>query len=145
MKPAKTVSVTCACGAKFDREVKRGRPQVWCPKCVATPFYERTVKGSVIESVVSLEASENPAVPERIVNENDRLDNVREEIEAGMALLNLNHKDRYAALVATGMSILDASGKAGAELLTATQNLYAELAPKFYSPGREIDDQPLGS
>lgn len=42
-KPIKTVATTCQCGAKFDREVKRGRPQVWCPTCLAIPFYERTV------------------------------------------------------------------------------------------------------
>lgn len=133
-KPVKTVTATCTCGASFQREVKRGRPQKWCPTCVEVPFYERTALPNGGATEASVEAA-----PERIVNENDRLDSVRTEIEAGMALINLDHKARYAALVAGGMGTMDAAEKAQAETLSATQNLYAEWSPKWYTPGREIE------
>lgn len=137
-KPVKTVSATCACGARFDREVKRGRPQVWCPKCVAIPFYERTAKGVVTSNLVSVSVDvDTETEPTRVVNENDRLDAVRSDIEAGMVLINLEHKTRFAALVAGGLSPFDAGTKAQAETLAATQNLYAMLASKWYTPGRE--------
>lgn len=136
-KPVKTVSATCACGASFTREVKRGRPQVWCPSCVLVPFYERTA-GSAIPTVAAI--VEAVGTTERIPNENDRLDHVREAIDLGMAEINLNHKARFAALVASGLSPFDAATKAQAETLAATQNLYALQAPKFYTPGRETED-----
>lgn len=144
-KPVRTVNVVCACGATFTREVKRGRPQVWCPACVAVPFYERNCHPVVVNGETFLVGNEAAApveapAAERIVNENDMLDAVRVEIEAGMAEINMAHKVRFAALVATGMLPMDAAAKAQAETLAATQNHYARLAPSKYKPGREAED-----
>lgn len=142
-KPVKTVSVKCACGASFTREVKRGRPQVWCPTCVSVPFYERNstpVVGADGETyLVGNEAAEEIA-PERISNENDDLDAVRVDIEAGMVAINADHKTLFASLIAGGMPVMDAADRAQAVTLTATQNLYALHAPSKYKPGREITE-----
>lgn len=144
-KPVKTVSVTCACGVSFTREVKRGRPQVWCAACLLVPFYERTFVCTVPVVSLALEATLReaeglPPMPERIVNENDRLDDVRAEIEAAMVLINADHKVRFEALVAGGVDRWAASAKAQADTLAATQNLYAQYGPKWYTPGREIEE-----
>lgn len=37
----RTVTATCPCGQSFQREVKRGRPQVWCNGCRTVAFYDR--------------------------------------------------------------------------------------------------------
>ncbi len=37
----RTVQATCRCGNTFAREVKRGRPQMWCPSCRKAPFQKR--------------------------------------------------------------------------------------------------------
>jgi hypothetical protein len=41
---ANTVSVTCPCGSKFEREVKRGRPAQWCVECRKLPMAQRVAK-----------------------------------------------------------------------------------------------------
>lgn len=135
-KPVKLVSATCACGVTFVREVKRGRPQIWCPTCLLIPFYERNTKPATARDT----AVEEHFVAERIVNENDRLDDVRADVEAGMALINADHKVRFEALVAGGVDRWTASAKAQADTLAATQNLYAQFGPKWYTPGREIEE-----
>jgi len=98
---SKFVTVTCQCGNQFDREVKRGRPQVWCPSCVETPFYERVraeapvVVNAAGEEVVKSDATLRP---------NDPLGQFRDDIEAGVAEINADHKVRFAALVAGGLT-----------------------------------------
>lgn len=104
-KPVRFVSATCACGASFDREVKRGRPQKWCPDCVAVPFYERTA-APVAEAPVDADGTPVPAKP---VNQWDDLDHVRDDIEAAMVIVNAEHKIRYADLVARGIDPLEAA------------------------------------
>lgn len=79
-KPVRTVSATCACGASFSREVKRGRPQVWCPSCIEVPFAKRVVAPAVAaETVTDAEGVE------RVVNQWDAHDAVRSIIEANVA------------------------------------------------------------
>lgn len=94
-KPVRTVSAVCACGASFDREVKRGRPQKWCPTCVAVPFYER--------QTVEVVAVVGEHVAEKVTSEWDDLAHVRDDIEAAMAIVNADHKARFASLVETGV------------------------------------------
>lgn len=73
----RTVKATCACGASFEREVKRGRPQVWCPSCLGIPFAKREHPVVVTEEGVVTDA-----VVAKPINENDPLGNVREQLEA---------------------------------------------------------------
>jgi hypothetical protein len=125
-KPVKTVQATCACGATFTREVKRGRPQVWCPACVAIPFYERTA--APVAPVAPVADVPAEAATERIVNENDPLDAVRVEVEAGMALINLDHKARYAAfLAAGGTPLTPEADRISAETFAQTTALYGQF------------------
>lgn len=122
----KFITVSCACGATFKREVKRGRPQVWCPGCVSTPFTQRVAKSAAPAAV---EAVEVEVAPDRIVNENDPLDAVRAEIEAGMVEINLNHKARFAALLAEGGPFtdpMDIAVRVQAETFAATTELYGQ-------------------
>jgi hypothetical protein len=84
-KPVKYVTAKCACGASFQREVKRGRPQVWCPQCQAVPFYER-VQAKAAEPVAEAGEAEVPAV-EKPRRPFDSYGHVRDEIEAQVAAL----------------------------------------------------------
>jgi hypothetical protein len=84
-KPTKYVTANCACGASFQREVKRGRPQVWCPKCQAVPFYER-VQGQAAAPVAQAGEAEVPAAP-KPKRPFDSYGAVRDEIEAQVATL----------------------------------------------------------
>lgn len=93
----RTTSATCACGASFDREIKRGRPQVWCPACVEVPFYDRVKVVALVD-----EAGEAIVVVAKPVSENDPLGHVRELVEAEVAEVNADHKARFAAAVAGG-------------------------------------------
>lgn len=126
-KPTKTVPATCACGASFQREVKRGRPQVWCPKCREVSFYERPAchAGHDVSFPV-VESGTVETVSERIVNQNDPLDAVRAEVEAGMALINVEHKVRFAAMLAEGGDPMDVAVRAQAETFAATTELYGQ-------------------
>lgn len=131
----KTVPAICVCGVAFTREVKRGRPQVWCSTCLTVPFYERTNK-VVNETTIVVEDE----VPDRIHNENDALDAVRPEIEARMALLNLEAREASkAAIEAFGVYSPEHLAVSAANL-RAVQDLYAELAPAKYKPGREFSE-----
>lgn len=119
-KPVRFVTATCACGASFDREVKRGRPQKWCPDCVAVPFYERTAAPAV-------EAVEGaPVVADKPVNQWDDLDQVRDLIEAEMVIVNADHKARYGALVSAGVDVLVASEQVEDQLREEIQAVYTK-------------------
>lgn len=94
----RTVSATCACGAVFTREAKRGRPQVWCPACIIVPFYDR------VRVQVANTTSEAGVVSEtKPVNENDPLSNVREQLNAEVIEADARYSARYAAFVAAGV------------------------------------------
>jgi len=118
------VTATCKCGNQFDREVKRGRPQIWCPACVLVPFYDRT---AVVVPVVLSATGEVVVVPDRIVNINDPLDAVRAEIEVEIAEINAEHKQFFADLVEAGMDPYEAGpvvSAASAARMTATYAKY---------------------
>lgn len=123
-KPVKTVQATCACGAVFTREVKRGRPQVWCPACAVVPFYERVNERAIAETAANLGEMLEGLKPERIVNENDPLDHVRVEIEAAVAAIYEASLPVYHARVAEGMEPWDAGSLRGQEDLAALKELY---------------------
>jgi thiol-disulfide isomerase/thioredoxin len=74
------VSVVCPCGEGFEREVKRGRPAIWCPPCREIPMAKRV-------SVPFTQAAEDgEPVEDRVVNPNDKYDGpVRDGIEANVA------------------------------------------------------------
>lgn len=118
-KSPRFVTATCACGASFEREVKRGRPQKWCPACVEVPFYERS-------SAPVAEAVEGEAPAERPGSEHDVLRDVREFIEAEMAVVNAEHKERYAALVASGVDRYVAADRIEDQLREEIQAVYAK-------------------
>lgn len=100
------------------------------------PFYERTA-GTVPVVAAIVEAMDTV---ERIPNENDVLDAVRPEIEARMALLNLEAKEASkAAIEAFGVYSNEHLAVSAANL-RAIHNLYAELAPNKYKPGREFSE-----
>ena len=99
-RPARTVSAVCACGASFEREVKRGRPQVWCPACIDVPFAQRT-------HVVAPTATTDDGVTtvtDRIKNDNDPLDAFRVTLEAEVAAVYADHKSDYASYISQGHS-----------------------------------------
>jgi len=123
-KPVKFVTAHCQCGASFQREVKRGRPQIWCPACVAVPFYER-VKAEVVVS----ETGETVAVvkADPALRPNDVLGAVRDEIEAGMVEINANHRVQFEALVAAGSDRHAAAAIVQADTHQATLALYAKF------------------
>lgn len=118
------VTATCKCGNQFDREVKRGRPQIWCPACALVPFYDRA---AVVVPVVLSATGEVVVVPDRIVNINDPLDAVRAEIEAEIAEINAEHRQFFADLVEAGMDPYEAGpvvSAASAARMTATYAKY---------------------
>lgn len=118
------VTATCKCGNQFDREVKRGRPQIWCPTCALVPFYDRA---AVAVPVVLSATGEVVVVPDRIVNANDPLDAVRAEIEVEIAEINAEHKQFFADLVDGGMDPYEAGpivSAASAARMTATYAKY---------------------
>lgn len=132
---SKFVKATCPCGSSFDREVKRGRPQVWCPACVAVPFYERTAQpvAPVATVAVEVEGVESP----KAVNKHDRLREVRGEIEAAMEVINAGHKIRFAELVTAGMSPMDAGSQAAKEAHALTIEMYEPHRAKYRSDNAE--------
>lgn len=77
----RTVSATCQCGTSFTREVKRGRPQVWCPACMAIPFAKRITAPVAVKPEIVTEADGT----ERPVNQWDVHDAIRVTIEANVA------------------------------------------------------------
>ncbi len=120
-KPARILTVTCACGARFTREAKRGRPQVWCEACREVPFYDRVrAEAQVVTTEDGVE------IPVKPVNENDDLGLFREQIEAEVAAVNAEHKARVEALVAGGLSKWDAAEKCSSVLSDALRDVYAK-------------------
>jgi hypothetical protein len=117
-KPVRFVTATCACGASFDREVKRGRPQKWCPACVAVPFYDRTAA----PAPVAVEGA--PVVADKPVNQWDDLDQVRDQIEAAMVVVNADHRARFASLVSLGVDKFVAAEQIEDQLREETQAVY---------------------
>ena len=134
-KPARFVTAVCPCGASFDREVKRGRPQIWCPACVEIPFYERNRSQ---EPVVVTASGE---VPARKVSgsEFDRLAHVRAEVEAEIAEINADHKVRFAALLATGVSAFEVATIVQAESADKMRAVYA----KYGKVSGEVVAEPV--
>lgn len=125
-KATRYVTATCACGTTFEREVKRGRPQKWCPACVEVPFYERTV-APVAEAV---EGEEAPAKPG---SEWDDLADVRAEIEAEVAAVNAQHKEDYNALVASGINKVVAADLCDSNLREGLLAVYAKWGGSKYA------------
>ena len=121
-KPVRVVSATCACGTVFEREVKRGRPQKWCPDCVAVPFYERTVAPTA-EVVLSEEGAEAEAKP---VNQWDDLADRRDQIEQDMSIVNADHKARFVSLVSLGLDPLAAAEQIEDQLRAEIQAVYTK-------------------
>lgn len=78
---ARTVSTNCQCGKVFQREIRRGRPQVWCDSCMTIPFSKR-VTAPVVVDVKTVTDSEGV---ERIANQWDQHDAIRAQIEANVA------------------------------------------------------------
>ena len=113
-----TLTATCACGASFDREVKRGRPQKWCPACVEVPFYERTA------APVPVAVEGEAIVADKPVNQWDDLAQVRDQIEAAMVIVNAEHKVRYADLVARGVDPLEAAESLDQALRDSINEVY---------------------
>lgn len=103
-KPVRTVPAVCACGASFSREVKRGRPQVWCPACLVIPFYERQHAPSVAVATPGVEGAE---VVERIVNEWDQHDAIRGFIEEAVQAVYDGWAPTRAAMIKAGASEFD--------------------------------------
>lgn len=120
-KPLRTVSVTCACGASFTREAKRGRPQVWCESCREVPFYERVRAEAPV-----ITTDEGVVIPVKPVNENDDLGLFRDQIEADVQAVYAEHKARIAALVEAGDTIHDAAAEASPILSDALVAVYAK-------------------
>lgn len=119
----KFVTATCACGASFSREVKRGRPQVWCPTCVEVPFYDR-IKAAA--PTVVTETGEVVTVETKPVNENDPLSHVREQVEIEVADIYADHKARILELCAQGFTREHAASEVGPETDAAVLAVYAK-------------------
>lgn len=120
-KPARTATATCTCGASFEREVKRGRPQVWCPACIEISFYDRIKVAAPVT-----ETGEAVVVVAKPVSENDPLGAVRELVEADVAEVNAEHKARFAAKVAAGADKHVAALECGVMLHEALIAVYAK-------------------
>lgn len=123
-KPAKFVTTICACGNSFEREVKRGRPQKWCPSCADVPFYNRVVVSVPVSN--DAEPGSDSQAQERPARPNDALGHVRDEIEAAMAVANAEHKERYASLVANGVDKHVAAEQSNEILKQETLDIYAK-------------------
>lgn len=114
-KAVRTVAATCPCGKSFNREIRRGRPQVWCDKCMAIPFAKR------INMPVTTETKVHTDVEgvERIANQWDVHDAIRPTIEANVAEVNAAWPAKRAALIAKGVDALEASFVHQADVLAA--------------------------
>lgn len=119
-KPVRFVTATCACGASFDREVKRGRPQKWCPACVEVPFYERTA------APVAVAVEGEAVVADKPVSQWDDLAQVRDQIEQDMSIVNADHKARFQSLVSLGVDRYDAAAQVEDQLREDTQAVYVK-------------------
>lgn len=79
-KAVRTVATVCPCGKTFQREVRRGRPQIWCDPCMAIPFAKRRTAPVVTVAKVHTDAEG----VERIANQWDDKDAIRPQIEANV-------------------------------------------------------------
>lgn len=128
-----TVSVICPCGSQFDRPVRRGRPQVWCPPCAVKPFESRVRSEVVVEEVVMAEVK---------ANKNDRFWRSRDVIEAGVVEVDADFKTAFAALVAAGAdpwgSEVAALSQEHSEALKA---VYGQHKPDTASKAEELTEE----
>lgn len=133
------VKATCPCGASFDREVKRGRPQVWCPACVAVPFYERTSVpvAPVATTVVNVDEVTGEVVWP--LGKSDRYREVRAEIESEVVQIYINSLSVYHANVAGGMSPVDAGVVRAKSDIAAITEVMAPHRKKFTSDPVDTD------
>lgn len=123
MSKAKFVTVSCQCGKSFDREVKRGRPQIWCADCLAVPFYERARAQA---PVVVNEAGESVVKTATVDRPHDTLGEFRDAIEEGVATINAEHKARFEALVAGGADKYVAAAQCSPVLAAALTEFYGK-------------------
>lgn len=121
-KPVRTVSVRCKCGTMFDREVKRGRPQVWCESCLAKPFYTRDIP------VVAVSTEPGAEVVETVSR--------RQLIEAAVAEVYVAHRARCAEMVANGVSVYEVGHLAGPQMAEELRAAYAQ-----YPKSKREEDQ----
>lgn len=120
MPNTRVITVQCQCGASFEREVKRGRPQLWCPACVAVPFYER------VRAQAPAVVTEAGTVVKAVANSNDPLGSVRSDLEAAVAECNAEHKASYAAAVKAGADKYVAAAAMQAALAAGLNEVYAK-------------------
>lgn len=127
MKSAQFVTATCACGAQFKREVKRGRPQVWCGPCQEIPYEQRVAKPAspVVETVEGEPVADRPKRPF------DSYGYCRDQIEAEVAAVYATWKADFAALKAQGMSDFDAGSVLGEKLKAVYAGYKAVKADGF--------------
>ncbi len=107
----RTVTAVCACGASFEREVKRGRPQVWCPACREVPFYERTA-APVKAASGDPEAPEAAPEPQNQLvwqEDTDCTPEQRYRIEERIRQANAEWPALYKELKAAGLSAMEIS------------------------------------
>lgn len=104
MKPVKYVTATCACGASFQREVKRGRPQVWCATCQEVPYEQRAAKPVAAPVAEAVEGEPEVEKPKRPF---DAYGYCRDEIEAEVAMVYAG----YHAWVAEVQAAAKAEGR----------------------------------
>ena len=121
----KLIKVTCSCGTIFDREVKRGRPRIWCGGCNGTGPRPSKIETPQTETV--------SAVP---LNPNDALSAVRDQIDAGMAEINRIHKEEFASLVAAGTNPMVAAKKMQDRSYERTIALYSQFGARWRSAAR---------
>lgn len=134
-KSAKFVTATCACGNQFQREVKRGRPQVWCPSCQEIPYEQRVAKAAV-QPAGDAAAGDAPATP-AVKRPFDAYGYCRDQIEAEVAQVNAAWPARYAELVAGGRSPFDA----GLVLADDLRAVYAKFKPVKADGFQDQEDQ----
>lgn len=109
---ARTFPTKCNCGVVFDREVKRGRPQVWCPTCLAIPFYERNhTHTATINGVSQPIEFDSDGVQighvERVVNVWDQHDAIRHLIDLNVQAVYDTWPPVREAMLAAGSSQFD--------------------------------------
>lgn len=124
-KTLRTVLTTCACGTQFDREVRRGRPQVWCDTCAKIPFTQRVLMQPKVEVKTVTDADGT----ERVSNQWDDNDNVRAQIEANVAEVYAEWPARRAELLASG---LYDETNVGHEQTKMMQDAYRRAGAKGY-------------
>lgn len=97
-KAVRTVATVCQCGKTFQREIRRGRPQIWCDACMTIPFAKRITAPVVTEAKVHTDAEG----VERIANQWDDKDAIRPQIEANVAEVNMTWPVTRARMIKAG-------------------------------------------